>query len=161
MADVTLPPGFACRPLEAADIEAVFAIEAGAFTTPWQPETFEGLLDRDTVEMRVMTDESAAVVGYAVLWCILDQGELANLAIVPELRGRGLGAHLLRHVLQVARGRQVEKFFLEVRASNAPAIALYERFGFAEIGVRRAYYDTPKEDAIVMAVSLTEAALSL
>ena len=158
MADVSLPPGIACRPLVASDIDAVFAIEAGAFTTPWQPETFEGLLGRDTVEMVVMTDQTSEVIGYAVLWCILDQGELANLAIVPERRGAGLGSHLLRHVLDVAALRGVAKFFLEVRASNAAAIALYEGFGFTEIGVRRGYYDNPKEDALVMAVSLTESA---
>lgn len=155
---MTLPAGYACRPLEARDVPAVSRIEAGAFTTPWQPETFEGLLDRDTVEMVVMTDEADQIVGYAVLWCIVDQGELANLAIVPERRGMGLGSHLLRHVLRVAALRKVDRFFLEVRASNEAAIGLYERFGFAEIGVRRGYYDHPKEDALVMAVSLGEMA---
>lgn len=156
MADLSLPPGIECRPLGAGDIDAVFAIEASAFTTPWQPETFEGLLGRDTVEMVVMTHQATEVIGYAVLWCILDQGELANLAIVPERRGKGLGSHLLRHVLDVAARRGVRKFFLEVRASNVAAIALYEGFGFSEIGVRRGYYDNPREDALVMAVSLTE-----
>jgi len=147
---LTLPAGIAIRPLAREDIEQVVAIESEAFTSPWQPATFEGLLDRDGIELLVMTDESGGVIGYAVLWCILDQGELANLALSTDRRGAGLGRHLLRSVMDVARGRGVEKLFLEVRASNRPAIELYRRFGFSDVGIRRGYYERPQEDARVM-----------
>jgi len=151
MTDVpTLPPGIEIRPLGPDDVDAVVAIESEAFTTPWQADTFESLIDRDGVELIVMADELDGVIGYAVLWCILDQGELANLAVSPARRGVGLGSHLLRHVVGVARRRRVEKLFLEVRASNAGAIGLYTRFGFSDVGLRRAYYDNPREDARVM-----------
>lgn len=130
------------------------AIESEAFTTPWQASTFEGLLDREGIELMVMTDAVEGVIGYAVLWVILDQGELANLALTTDRRGAGLGAHLLRHVLGRARVRGVEKLFLEVRASNQRAIDLYHSFGFADVGIRRAYYDRPKEDAKVMLATL-------
>jgi len=153
---VTLPEGISVRPLAARDIEAVVAIETDAFTTPWQADTFAGLLDRESVELLVMTDASDAVIGYSVLWCILEQGELANIAIIPERRGSGLGARLLDHVMEVARVRGVEKLFLEVRASNVAAIGLYERVGFEEVGLRRGYYEHPKEDARVMLVALTD-----
>ena len=150
MRTLKLPPGISVRRLRPEDIQAVVAIETEAFSTPWQAETFEGLLDRDTVELLVMTDETEGVVGYAVVWCVLDQGELANLAIAPSRRGSGLGAALLRQVITVSRERGVTKLFLEVRASNRRAIDLYLGFGFAEVGVRRNYYDDPREDALVM-----------
>ena len=129
-------------------------IETEAFSSPWQRETFADLIGRDGVELIVMTDEAAGVIGYAVLWCVLDQGELANLALTPGRRGVGLGARLLRHLMGVAAGRGVRKLFLEVRASNVQALDLYDLFGFTEVGVRRGYYDNPKEDARVMLVTL-------
>jgi ribosomal-protein-alanine N-acetyltransferase len=89
-----------------------------------------------------------------VLWCILDQGELANVAVTPRLRGRGLGTYLLARVLDVARERGIQTMFLEVRASNEPAHDLYRRFGFSEVGRRKAYYDHPREDALIMAAKL-------
>lgn len=149
-----LPDGIQIRRLGPDDVDAVVAIESEAFTTPWQAETFTGLMDRDSVELLVMTDEETGVIGYAVLWCILDEGELANLALSPIRRGVGLGVHLLRHVLARARARGVRKVFLEVRASNARAIELYSRSGFADVGVRKDYYDGPREDARVMMCEL-------
>lgn len=136
------------------DVDSVVVIETEAFSSPWQRETFADLIGRDGVELIVMTDEAAGVIGYAVLWCVLDQGELANLALTPGRRGVGLGARLLRHLMGVAAGRGVRKLFLAVRASNVEALDLYDLFGFTEVGVRRGYYDNPKEDARVMLVTL-------
>jgi len=149
-----MPAGIEVRALRSDDIASVVAIESEAFTTPWQESTFESLLDRDGVELMVMTDARDGVIGYAVLWVILDQGELANLALTTSRRGAGLGAHLLRHVLERARARGVEKLFLEVRASNERAIELYRSFGFEDVGIRRDYYDRPPEDARVMLTML-------
>ena len=150
-----LPPGISIRPLVAEDIDAVVAIEREAFTTPWQPETFAGLIERDAVELTVMADDAGTIVGYSVLWCILDQGELANIAITPDWRGGGLGAHLLEHVLGVAAEKGVETVLLEVRASNEAALGLYRRFGFVEAGRRANYYEQPREDALVMVATLS------
>ena len=142
------------RPMTSADVPSVADIEHEAFTTPWKAETFEGLIDRDGMELLVMEGPDGSVVGYAVLWCILDQGELANIAVRPEDRGRGLGAQLLREVLSVCRERGVASLYLEVRASNEPAIKLYEQFGFQDVGRRRDYYRIPTEDARIMEVVL-------
>jgi ribosomal-protein-alanine N-acetyltransferase len=152
---VSLPPGFGIRTLELKDIDAVVEIEREAFTTPWQAETFAGLMEREGVELIVMTaPPDERVVGYAVLWCVLDQGELANIAIAPEERGAGLGTHLLRHVLDVGGRRGVHRVFLEVRASNRSALELYGRFGFEEVGRRANYYERPREDALVLRAEL-------
>lgn len=148
-------PKVRIRPMAAEDVDAVAAIEHEAFSSPWKAETFAGLIDRDGMELLVMEGPDGAVMGYAVLWCILDQGELANIAVRPEDRGKGLGAVLLEEVLSVSRARGVASLYLEVRASNHAAIALYERFGFRDVGRRRAYYQNPTEDARVMEVILT------
>lgn len=142
------------RRMTAADLPAVVAIETEAFSTPWQLDTFAGLLDRGALELMVLTGGADEVLGYAVLWCVLDQGELANIAVRPELRGRGLGARLLDEVLAVSRRQGVAKLYLEVRDSNDGALRLYERFGFREVGRRQSYYTEPREDARVMMLEL-------
>jgi ribosomal-protein-alanine N-acetyltransferase len=142
------------RKMRPADVDAVAAIEAEVFTSPWSAETFAGLLDRPELEVLVLEDAREGIVGYAVLWCVLGQGELANVAVIPRLRGRGLGSYLLTCTLEVARSRGVETIFLEVRVSNERAVELYRRFGFTEVGRRKGYYDRPREDAIVMSARL-------
>jgi len=137
-----------------ADIDAVVQIETETFSTPWQKETFSSLFDRSGVELLVMDDAEDGVIGYAVLWCILDQAELANLAVTSKRRGRELGRHLIGHVLEVARGRGVTKMFLEVRVSNGRAAEIYRRFGFTDVGLLRDYYDDPQEDARIMMAPL-------
>lgn len=153
MDEVALPDGIDVGPLTWDQIDSVVAIESAAFTTPWQPDTFRDLLERDGIILLTMT-EGREVIGYAVLWCILEQGELANIALAEKRRGEGLGAHLLRQVLHRAKERGVEKLFLEVRESNAAALALYDRFGFEQVGVRRNYYQRPVEHAHVMLATL-------
>jgi ribosomal-protein-alanine N-acetyltransferase len=140
--------------MTARDVAAVVEIETDAFSSPWSMETFTGLLDRPGLELLVLEDERDGVIGYAVLWCVLDQGELANVAVAPRLRGRGLGAHLLSCVLDVAKERGIQTVFLEVRGSNAAALELYRRFGFTDVGRRKGYYDRPREDALIMAAKL-------
>src|SRR5690606_41714689 len=110
------PHGASLRSMGAEDGRAVVAIESEAFSTPWQAETFMGLLGREGVELLVLVDPAEGVIGYAVLWCVLDQGELANIAVTPALRGRGLGARLLEAVADTARGRGVPALSLEVPA---------------------------------------------
>lgn len=150
MERVIFPPGVALRGMRAEDVDEVVGIESEAFTTPWQRETFLDLLDRDQVELLVATLSGEGVIGYAVLWCILDQGELANVALKPAFRGRGLGSRLVERVIEVGRERSIETLYLEVRASNSRAIELYLRLGFEEVGRRRDYYNSPREDALVM-----------
>ena len=138
------------RKMTAADVDAVAALEAATFTAPWKPDTFQSLLDRSGAELWVLDDPDAGVVAYAVVWCILDQGELANIAVAESHRGKGLGRYLLGKVLDVARERGVQSLYLEVRVSNEGAIELYRSFAFTQVGVRKKYYDKPVEDALIM-----------
>jgi ribosomal-protein-alanine N-acetyltransferase len=137
------------------DVETVAVLEKAAFSTPWDAATFLRLLDRPGAELWV-TEDAGEVVAYAVLWCILDQGELANIAVAPRARGRGHGGRLLDHLVGVARSRGVGRLFLEVRESNDVALNLYDSRGFRRIGARKGYYERPREDALVLELRITE-----
>ena len=150
MERIEVGPDAHIRPMEPEDVETVVGIESRAFTTPWQADTFLNLIGRPGSELWVMEHPVAGILAYAVLWCILDQAELANIAVRSDFRGQGYASRMLERVLQIARDRQVESIYLEVRASNKRAVELYERFGFSRVGERKTYYDKPKEDALVM-----------
>jgi [ribosomal protein S18]-alanine N-acetyltransferase len=142
------------RRMAQGDVQRVAELEAESFTCPWTADSFAHLLDRHGCDLWVLDDPEVGVVGYAVLWCVGDQGELANFAVAPSHREKGHGAHLLTRMLEVARERKVERIYLEVRVSNAAAEGLYRSFGFSEIGRRKKYYDKPVEDALLMSLEL-------
>ena len=142
------------RPMHTDDIDSVVAIELQAFSSPWKAETFLGLIGKDGAELWVIEHPRVGLIAYGVLWCLLDQGELANMAVAPECLGQGIAAQLLEHMLEVAHNRGVRLIYLEVRDSNDRAVELYSGFGFEEISRREDYYDLPKEDARVMRLEL-------
>ncbi len=141
------------RPMTSSDVAEVARIETTAFSTPWSERTFRSLFDRSGVELWVAEwgDQLAA---YAILWKVLDEGELANIAVRKDLRGRGIGSGLLSRMLEVAEESGVRSLYLEVRESNEVARDMYARRGFEEIGVRKDYYEGPREDARVLKKSL-------
>lgn len=141
------------RPLTRADLDEVMRIERAAFTTPWRPSTFEGLLARSDTNLFAATC-GGRLVGYAVCWTVVDQAELGNVAVDPEFRGRGIGRRLVDEVLQCVRARGAAECFLEVRESNRGAQELYVQRGFRVVGRRKRYYTHPVEDALVMRVGL-------
>lgn len=141
--------GAELRDMMAADVPAVVAIERASYTMPWSDATFRGLLRRRDAEM-VTAEADGVVIGYAAFWCVVDQGELGNVAVSAAWRGRGIGARLVEEILRRAARRGVQEVFLEVRPSNSVARQLYERLGFHPVGRRRNYYQAPAEDAIVL-----------
>ena len=148
------PGAVIVRAMEADDVATVARLERESFSTPWNARTFRTLLGRPGAELWVAEHESGGVIGYYVLWCIQDQGELANIAVEQRYRGQRIGAMLLDHALEVSASRGVESVYLEVRVSNVTARQMYESRGFEQIGVRRNYYDRPREDACVLMTRL-------
>ena len=141
----------AIRRARTEDVPAILAIERVSFTDPWSRSSFAALLEQPRVYFAVALDRaSGALVGYTVAWFVLDEAELANLAVSPESRGNGIGALLLEGALAASDARGSATMYLEVRASNLAAIALYTSHGFAEVGRRRAYYRKPVEDALIL-----------
>ena len=142
------------RPAAAADLERVHELERHSFSDPWHRRSFAALLDDRRVYFAVATDVGARVVGYVVAWFILDEGEIANLAVDVAARGTGVGSALLDAALAEARRRGAVMVYLEVRESNAAARALYASRRFEEVGRRRGYYRKPTEDALVLRLAL-------
>jgi ribosomal-protein-alanine N-acetyltransferase len=140
---------FPIRPANFADAAALAAIERRSFSDPWPLEGFREVLGMPGTVALVMLDAEVPV-GYFLAREILGTAEVLNLAVVPELRGRGLGATLLDAGLDAVRARGGSEVFLEVRASNAVAQRLYASRAFRTEGRRRGYYRRPDEDALVL-----------
>ena len=90
------------------------------------------------------------VVGWAGLESVCGEGSVTNIAVLPKFRRRGTGEALTRALLAAAQELALDRLLLEVRVSNAPAIALYEKLGFSPLGVRPGFYEAPREDALIM-----------
>ena len=136
---------------DALDLDAVLAIEEASFHNPTTRAWYESELQRpDVCFVYVIRTAEAPVAGFCAFWKVVDQIHINNLAIHPAFRGRGLGAMLLREVLDQAARMGAPNATLEVRRSNEPARRLYERAGFATTGVRSSYYSNPLEDALIL-----------
>lgn len=140
--------------LTPSDLTAAFAIEQRSHAFPWSEKTFASNQGDRYLNLGLNTDGTLAA--FAITQVVLDEATLFNIAVDPAYQRRGLGRELLEHLIQTLEQRDVFTLWLEVRASNAPAIALYESLGFNEATIRRNYYPTAsgREDAIVMALPL-------
>ncbi len=134
------------RKLQTSDMPRIMDIESRAFEDPWSPQAFKLTQGNSSW----VCTENELVVGYCVCLSVLDEASIANIAIDPAYQHRGYGTSLLNFVLQELQANGAERIFLDVRRSNLPALMLYSKFGFQTIGLRKNYYDTPPEDALVM-----------
>jgi ribosomal-protein-alanine N-acetyltransferase len=144
------PDGVAVRAASESDLAAIHAIERESFGDPWSLDGFRDLLDHPRAKLEVAVGASGEVLGYAVAWYVADESEIANIAVAPHARRRGVGALLLDRILDAAAEFGAKTVFLEVRESNASARKLYEARQFAVAGRRAKYYRQPEEDAIIM-----------
>lgn len=140
------------RPAVAADLDTLCRIEALAALSPWDRSRFEGSLARHRM---LVLQTNREVAGFAVFRQVLDEAEVLNIAVAPVHCRQGFGRCLLRAGLDLLAGK-VRCLHLEVRAGNAPAIALYLSEGFQRVGLRRSYYPAPdgREDAVLMRLDL-------
>lgn len=133
------------------DLAAVDALQRQTFTNPWGTEAIRWELENtDVSRLYVMHVSGGALVGYCACWMVFDELHINSLAIDLEWRRRGMARRLLAHVLDEAAGSGANAATLEVRRSNTAARGLYEGLGFTVEGVRRDYYQDPREDAIVL-----------
>lgn len=146
-------PALEWRPLREGDIAYVAALEAQIHAAPWTIGNFRDALAAG-YSARV-GERECRIVAYGVLMLAPGEAQILNLSVVPDSRRQGLGRDLLRRFVDDALRLNAEQVFLEVRASNASAIALYEAEGFTSVARRVGYYpgattDAPREDALVM-----------
>lgn len=152
------PAGAALRfsAMRLEDVPQVLRVEQAAYPFPWSGGNFVDSIGSGYV-CRVARDESGRLIGYFLMMMALDEAHLLNITVDPLMHGRGHGLALLQHATECARERGMRSIMLEVRPSNRRALAIYERYGYGRIGVRRNYYPAPdnaRENAIVMRVSL-------
>ena len=141
-------------PMAEADLDAVLVIERAVYTHPWTRGNFADSL-RARYQCRTWR-QGGTLLGYFVLLAAAGEAHLLNLSIAPACQRRGHGSALLREAMRVAREDGAKKVFLEVRPSNLAGKALYERFGFRKIALRRGYYPAQggREDALVLSCTL-------
>lgn len=140
--------------LSTDSLAAALVIERRSHAFPWSEKTLLSNQGERYLNLRI--DHDGAMAGFAITQIVLDEATLFNIAIDPACQRRGLGRALLTHLIATLEQRDILTLWLEVRASNAGAIALYESLGFNEVTVRCNYYPTAegREDAIVMALPL-------
>lgn len=137
--------------VEVGEISRIAEIERHSFADPWSRDSFRQLLGAPTVWFRCAREGvGMPPLGYVVAWFAADEGEIANLAVDPEVRRRGIGAALLDAALGEAARRAASAVYLEVRESNVQARRLYASRGFVAVGRRIRYYRKPVEDAVVL-----------
>lgn len=145
---MTAPPDkLVIRPMASGDVTSVAALEQEIYPQPWAARVFHdelGLANRDYI----VAAEGNAVIGYAGLLLVEEDAHVTTVAVDPKARRRQLGTRLMLELVDIALERDAKHLTLEVRMSNASAQALYQRFGFAPVGLRKNYYTD--EDALVM-----------
>ena len=146
-------------PMAAEHLDRLEQLERMCFSRPWSKTMLAEELDNQCAAFLVAVEpETEKAVGYAGLLVVADEGYITNVAVDPSCRRQGVAAQLLQVFDNFAKGNHLAFLTLEVRPSNAAAIALYEGFGFREVGRRRNYYDLPKEDALILTKYYTEEA---
>lgn len=140
---------FSIRPMEEADVPAVFQIESTIYEFPWTERNFLDSMRAGYMLHCLCIDHEIA--GYIVMMEVVDEYHLLNISVRADLQGLGHGKHLLEWGLMQARTASMNGMLLEVRPSNLPAKTLYEKSGFKLIGVRKNYYPAKagREDALV------------
>ena len=136
-------------PMDRGHIPQIAALERECFSTPWSENMLSDALFDPKASFIVAEDGEGGVLGYAGLQVVLDEGYIDNIAVEEAARRHGVGDALLDVFCRFGQAH-LSFLTLEVRTSNAPAIALYRKHGFQEAGRRKNYYQQPREDAIIM-----------
>ena len=140
-------------PADTAVAAEIARLEQTCFADPWSENAVRESLSNPIYTFFVATDQERAV-GYVGAYTIVGEMQITNVAVAPEARRRGLGDRLIDALIADAARSDVQLITLEVRASNEPAIRLYRKHGFCEVGRRPAFYSHPTEDAILMTLYL-------
>ena len=137
------------RPMAESDLSRAAELVKRYFSVPWSEQSLRESLAKPEYLFLVL-EEAGRIVGYGGMLLILDEGDITNIVVDEAWRGRGLGRELTEGLLEAGRKRGAHAFTLEVRVGNERAVRLYEGLGFCPEGVRKGFYDKPKEDALIM-----------
>ena len=141
------------RDVRPEDLERIRELEQQCFSVPWTMSQLASQLP-DEMHVFLVAEEDGVVLGYVGMMTVLDEGYISNVAVAPEARRRGVGTLLIRELMRRAGERQLSFVTLEVREHNEAAIGLYAAQGFVPVGLRKNYYEAPKENALLMTCTL-------
>lgn len=137
------------RDMREEDLEQVCAIENQIFSKPWSESDFLSSI-RNPQHIYLVAEDKGTIMGYCGMWGIAGEGQITNVAVDPSFRRQGVAKRLFHVFLERGEQDGLTAFTLEVRTSNLPAIQLYRKFGFEDAGIRKDFYEAPKEDALIM-----------
>ena len=137
------------RNMTAAEVPLVAGLEAVCFNDPWSERSVASELD-NPLSVWLVAMEGERLAGYVGSQTVMGETDMMNIAVDPEFRRRGIAGQLVDALVAQLKTRQSHCLTLEVRASNEPARALYEKLGFQQVGLRKNYYRNPKEDALIL-----------
>lgn len=137
------------REMTPADLSEVVEIEQRIFTQPWSRQGFlSSLQQQDTLYL--VAQQNGKVAGYCGLLQSFDEADITNVAVHPEYRRLGIAYQMLEQLMEQGGTRGIQRYTLEVRVSNTAAVKLYQKLGFASVGIRKNFYAFPTEDAMIM-----------
>lgn len=136
-------------PMTRQHVTQVAALEKLCFSAPWSEASVAGELDNPLSVWLVCVDRGK-VLGYVGSQTVLEESDMMNIAVLPEARRAGIGERLILSLIELLKDRGSRSLALEVRASNTPAISLYKKLGFLQVGRRPNYYRGPREDALIL-----------
>jgi len=155
--EIQLPAGFKLlvRWMDYYDMPFVYDIERQIFPSPWSVESFLYELENRDYNISLVGLTNQQVVTYLVSYIAYDELHISNLAVIPDFRRLKIGETMLRIALKIGIEKKCQVVHLEVRRSNEPAIALYYKYGFEVVAVRKNYYQNENEDALLMTRKIT------
>lgn len=143
------------KPFEKEHIAELTRLERISSSMPWSEQAFLTELTNDKARFYV-AQYAGSAIGYIGAYNIMSEVFISNISVLPSFRRRGVASRLMRHLIDVSKAEGAETITLEVRVSNQAAIEFYKGFGFVDAGIRRGFYENPKEDALLMTKELTE-----
>lgn len=142
------------RNMTIEDIPAIVEIEKECFSLPWSEKSFaESIVREDTIFL-VCEETDGTLMGYIGMYVSFGEASITNVAVASQFRKKGCGKQLVIAAKTAAKEAGAEAILLEVRVSNEPAISLYKKQGFENLGIRKKFYEHPVEDAIIMKVGI-------
>ena len=143
------------REMKMGDVPKIAELEAICFSDPWSEKSIASEID-NRLSYWLVAEEDGIIAGYVGSQSVLDSADMMNIAVSPDFRRKGIGQLLVEQLISALQKRKIHFLLLEVRVSNAPAIALYNKLGFRQVGRRPKYYHNPREDALILRKELCE-----
>ncbi len=138
------------RDMTLTDVEDVFRIENQSFSSPWDKESFIQEVQNNHLARYWVILLDDLLIGYGGCWFIIDEAHITNIAIDKKYRGLGMGKKLVQCMIEDMKKQDIASTTLEVRKSNEVALNMYRSMGFSMEGVRKNYYEKPREDALIL-----------